>query len=173
MKRVVLLILSVTFLVSCSAQEKVNINLLTERLCEYDGLFVIDEALSFSEKNSDTVFFEYGGENGFVMETRADGQGNTEKINLACSRTDKIDLFTQCVKSVISVYAPDEDADKMIKELFENQEADAGIRYYETKWYSCSAGLSGECLYFSVENRKLSPRSEVELSLKQNDIIEY
>ena len=173
MKRIALLILSLMLLASCSAQEKVNINILTGRLCEYDEFFVIDEALSFSEESSDTVFFEYGGENGFVMETRADGQGNTEKINLACSSTDKIDLFTQCVKSVISVYAPDEASDEIIKELFKKRGSDTGIGYYETKWYSYSAGLSGDCLYFSVENRKLSPRSEVELSLKQNDIVEY
>lgn len=107
------------------------------------------------------------------METRADGQGNTEKINLACSCTDKIDLFAQCVRSIISVYAPDEDSGKIINGLFADKQLNSGILYYETKWYSYSARLSDDCLYFSVENRKLSPRNEVALSLKQNDIIEY
>ncbi|MBE6821009.1 MAG: hypothetical protein E7516_08145 [Ruminococcaceae bacterium] len=173
MKKIALLLLSVIFLASCSVQEKVNVNLLTERLCQYDELFVINEFLSFSQENSNTVFFAYGEEKGFVMETRADGQGNTEKINLACTCTDKIDLFTQCVKSVISVYAPDEDGSEIMNELFADKQLNSGMLYYETKWYSYSARLSDDCLYFSVENRKLSPRSEVALSLKQNDIIEY
>lgn len=173
MKRIAFLILSFIFLVSCSVQEKVNINLLIERLCQYDESFIINESLSFSQKNSDTVFFSYGGEKDFVMETHADGQGNTEKINLACTCTDKIDLFAQCVKSVISVYAPDEDCGKIINELFAEKQLNIGMLYYETKWYSYSVRLSADCLYFSVENRKLSPPSEAALSLKQNDIIEY
>lgn len=173
MKRIIALLFSVVFLASCSAQEKVNINLLTERISEYDELFGIDESLSFSQDNCYTVFFTYGTDKNFVMETRDDGQGNTEKINLACTCTDKIDLFIQCVESVISVYASDEDSGKITKELFRNKELNGGIHYYETKWYSYSARLSGDCLYFSVENRKLSPRNEVQLSLKQNDIIEY
>ena len=173
MKRITLLILLFVFLTSCSAQEKVNINLLTERLCKYDESFIINDSLSFSQNNSETVFFSYGGDNDFVMETRKDGQGNTEKINLACTCTDKIDLFTQCVKSVISVYAPDEDCGKIINELFAEKQLDIGMLYYETKWYSYSVRLSADCLYFSVENRKLSPPSEAALSLKQNDIIEY
>ncbi len=173
MKRIVALILSVMFLASCSVQEKANINILTERISKYDEFFIADESLSFSQENSHTVFFTYGEEKGFVMETRADWQGNTEKINLACICTDKIDLFVQCVKSIISVYAPDEDGDKIIKELFADKQLNDEFLYYETKWYSYSARLSDDGLYFCVENRKLSPRNEVGLSLKQNDIIEY
>ena len=173
MKKIVSLLLLITFLSSCSVQEKVNINLLTERLCQYDESFIINESLSFSQENYNTVFFSYGGEKDFVMETHADGQGNTKKINLACNSTDKIDLFSQCVKSIISVYAPDEDSGKITDELLKNKETGNGVIYYETKWYSYSARLSEGSIYFSVENRKLSPRSEVEFSLKQNDITEY
>lgn len=173
MKKIIILLMLFIFLASCSSQEKININLLTERICRYDELFVVDDSLSFSQENTHTVFFTYGIEQDFVMETCDDKQGNTEKINLACTCTDKIDLFVNCIKSVVSVYAPEEDCNKIIKELFKTKELNGIFNYFETKWYSYSVRLSEEYLYFSVENRKLSPKNETQLSLKQNDIVEY
>ncbi len=173
MKRIFVLFITVLFLASCSSQENMNGILLVERISEYDEQFDADESLLFTEGNVQTLFFTYGSENGFIMESRTDTQGNTEKINLACTCTDKIDLFFQCAGTLILVYAPGEDVKKISDELFRNKLLNGDLLYYETRWYVYSVRLSKECLYFSIENKKLSPQSDVDLSLKQNDIVDF
>lgn len=173
MKRIFAVFVALFMLVSCSLQEKVNSEILTERLCETDKNILPDPELCFRQGDRSTFYFTYAESLFFVAELYSDGQGNVKKINLACDNTDKIDLFVQCVKSFEDVYVPDENSDEINAALFKEKKFSGKFSFYETQWYLYSAVLSENGLYFSIENKKLSPQTEVELSLKPNDIVEY
>ncbi len=161
------------FISSCSAQEKVSPEIFVERLCAADENAKPDAELFFIDGEVYTYYISYAQTLNLVVEMNTDTQGNVKKINLACSETDKADMFIQCVKSVICVYSPDEDADKILNEIFPAENRDSTFLYCETQWYMYSAVVSENGLFFSTENKKVSPQSEVEFSLKPNDIVEY
>lgn len=173
MKRIIAIFFALFLLASCSLQEAVSPEIFTQRLCKADENIVPDDRLCFYSENVYTFYFSYADCLKSVAEIHIDEQGNAKKINLACSRTDKIDLFIQCVKSFISVYSPTENSEEIITALFEKKTLDSKFSFYETQWYIYSVVLSENGLYFSTESKKLSPQSEVELSLKSNDIVEY
>lgn len=160
------------FLSSCSLQEKVSPEIFIERLCAADENFIFDGESLFCGDGTYTYYITYS-DLPLVAEIRIDGDENSKKINLACGETDKVELFIKCVESVIRVYSPDENIEEIHKEIFPLQESENSFYYYETKWYKYSSVLSEKGLYFSTENKKISPQSEVELSLKPNDIVDY
>lgn len=173
MKKFLIVFIALLLLSSCSVQEKVSPGIFVERLCAADENAELDNDLSFGSGEVYTYYITYAQSLRLVAEMRSDGQGNVKKINLACNKTDKADLFMQCVKSVICVYSPEENPDEILKAVFPGKESDGTFFYHETQWYKYSAVLSENGLFFSTENKKVSPQSEVEFSLKPNDIVEY
>lgn len=172
MKRVIIAFVTLIFLSSCSAQEKVSPDIFIERFSAADENVTFNGNPEFCDDGKYTYYFTYAGLP-LVAEIHIDGQENAKKINLACSEAGKAELFRQCAESVICVYSPEEKADEIIDLLFRGKDRDGTFLYHETHWYTYSVVLSENGLFFSMENRKLSPRSEVELSLKPNDIVEY
>lgn len=168
----IVLILFLLILNACSVQETVSPQIFIQRLQKSDENFVFDIDNAFFEENNYICFAAYKSID-IVFEIAADEQGNAKKINLACTRTDKIDSFISCVQSIIATCSPDDDAQTVISELFLVKESSDKCLYYDTQWHEYSAVLSENGLFFSVESKKFVPRSEVEYSLKQNDIVTY
>ena len=160
-------------LASCSAQEKVSPEIVCERLCGADKNVIFDDDFSFVKDGVYTYSIDYAQSLVLVAEMHIDGQGNVKKINLACDKTDKADLFEQCIRSMIKIYSPDENSDEITDAIFCDKESDGKFCYYETQWYKYSAVRSENGLFFSTENMKLTPRGEDKLSLKPNDTVEY
>lgn len=173
MKKIACLMLAFFILTSCSVQEKMSPWIFTERIQKTDKNISIDTDNSYFE-NGDYVFYaSYADDVKFIFEISTDEHGNSDKISLACTQTDKTDEFVLCAMRTIEAYAPDDSADEVMQNLFSNKEPNDKCIYYDTQWYSYAAVLSEKGLFFSVESKKLIPQSEVEFSLKQNDIVEY
>lgn len=171
MKRAVCIFFSLLFLTACSVQEKVNPQIFIERIQKNNKNIAVEN--SFYEDAAFVCFAVYNGNTDIVFEIETDEQKNAKKISLACSQTDKADDFISCAECIIKTYAPDDDSGQVIKELFSQKEINGKFNYYETQWYSYSSVLSENGLYFSAEIKKLVPQTEVEFSLKQNDIVTY
>lgn len=173
MKRIVALLLVFLTLTACSVQEKMSPMIFIERIGQTDKKLIIDTENLFFENKNLVCYAVYAQKTKLVFEISTDEHGNSDKISLACIQTDKAPDFILCAKSVFSVCSPDDDSDAVFKELFGSKELSDECRYYETQWHSYAAVLSENGLFFSIENKKLVPQSEVEFSLKQNDIVEY
>lgn len=170
MKRTVISFILILGLTACSVQENMSPELFFERLQKYDNSISIEN--SFYEDKSYVCFALYHNAD-IVFDILSDDSNNAKKINLACSDTDKINEFIDCTESVIKIYAPDDNPQEVVENLFDNKTANNEFIYYNTQWHTYSAVLSDNGLYFSVSSKKLMPESEVEFSLKQNDIVEY
>ncbi len=175
MKRIIIMIdaVLIVFLAACSVQEKVSPDIFVERLSAANESFVFETESCFIEENKSVFFAKYNNEIDTVFEITEDEQGNAEKISLACTQADKVEIFIACVKNVIETYSPDDSSDEILTDLFKKISTDGKNKYYETQWYSYSAVFSEEGLFFSIKNKKLISESSVEFSLKENDIIEY
>ena len=172
MKRIICAVAALVFLAACSVQENMSPQIFIERLQKNDSRFAVDTDNSFVDGGF-VYFVNYDNGLELVFEISTDEQGNSDKISLACIQTDKADEFIVCAEKTVEVYAPDDSADEVIKSLFSGRELNGEYVYYETLWHSYSAVLSENGLYFSALSKKLMPNSEVEFSLKQNDIVEY
>ena len=173
MKRIAALLPVFVTLTACSVQEKMSPWIFVERMRQTDKNLVIDTENSFFENEKMVCYAVYADKTKLVFEISTDEHGNSDKISLACVQTDKAADFVLCAKSIASVYSTEDDSDNVAKELFGTKELSDECRYYETQWRSYAAVLSENGLYFSVESKKLVPQTEVEFSLKQNDIVEY
>ena len=69
-------------------------------------------------------------------------------------------------EKVLDVYAPNENPDEIIPDLFKNK-----WNYVSTQWYDYSYIVSDEGMFASIENKKLATESDARLTLKQSDII--
>ncbi len=165
--------LSLFALSACSVQETVSPLIFINRVQKHDKNILFDVSNTFIENERHVFYTTYSGNSEIVFEISVNEQGDAEKINLACNQTDKIDSFVSCVQSVAETYAPDDDAKTVVSELFLSRELSDRCLYYDTQWHEYSAVLSEKGLFFSVESKKLVPRSDVEFSLKQNDIVTY
>jgi hypothetical protein len=144
--------------------------LFFKRFEKYDSNLSISN--SFYENNSFICYSLYHNAE-IIFDISTDGKNNSIKINLACTDTDKVNEFVDCCESVIRIYSPDDNVQDIIDNLFEYKKINNEFRYYDTRWHTYSSTLSDNGMYFSVSNKKLMPESEVEFSLKQNDIVEY
>lgn len=170
MKRTVFSVLLLLCLTACSVQENMSPELFFDRLQKFDSNISINN--SFYDNENFICYMLYHNAD-IIFEIQTDNEKNSIKINLACTDTDKINEFTDCAESVIKIYAPDDDINTVSKNLFDNKNINNNFTYYDTQWHSYSASLSDNGLYFSVSSKKLMPESEVGLTLKQNDIVEY
>lgn len=173
MKKIACLVLVFLALTACSVQEKMSPWIFTERIQETDKSISIDTENSYYENGNFVCYASYKDNVRLVFEISTDEHGNSDKISLACTQTDKTDEFVLCAMNVVEAYAPDDSADEVIKNVFLKRELSGKCVYYDTQWHSYAAVLSENGLYFSAESKKLIPQSEVEFSLKQNDIVEY
>lgn len=161
MKKIIPLAVIVSLLFSaCSVQETVDPQQFLVRLAKADENMVLSDNSIFYEENSCVCFFEYK-ENRFVIEQFFGSNGIVNQICVS-SETDEIDIFKQCIKSVISVYAPEDDVSEITDMLFKE-----GYSYYESKWYGYSSFSDGKSFCFSVENKKLSPTETEKLTLRE------
>lgn len=173
-KTIALIIVTIAFLLSaCSVQENVSPQLFMKRLQRNNENIVLNIEGAFVENNKNINFIRYKDNADFVIELTTDKQGNATKICLACVQSDKSADFKECAQSIIETYAPNDDYNKIMFSLFENENFDGKYRYFSTQWYRYSAVFSENGCFFSVDSVKLIPSSEVEMSLKENDIIEY
>ncbi len=173
MKKIFCLISVLLILGSCSVQEKVSPMIFMKRIIKTDNNLNADIDSSFVEDNNYICFAKYAEKTDVVFEIKTDEGGNVKKISLACTQADKTDDFIDCVSSVIKTYAPDDDIQSVLSSILLTKNTSDNFSYHETQWYLYSSAVTENGLYFSVENKKLIPQSEVEFSLKQNDIVEY
>lgn len=171
MKRITVVLLLLFILTACSVQEKVNPQIFIERVQNCDENITVENV--FFEDDVFICFADYAQKANLVFEMATDEHENVKKINLACTQTDKAEEFIYCAESVVKTYAPEDDSAKVIKDLFSSKELSGKCIYYETQWHIYSAVLSENGLYFSSESKKLVPQSDVEFSLKENDIVTY
>lgn len=170
MKRIVISIILIVCLCSCSVQENMSPELFLERFQKYDNNLSITD--SFYQEDSYICFVRYHNAE-IIFYIFTDCNKNVKKINLACSETDMINEFTDCTESIIRIYSPDDNSEEIINNLFNPEITNSEFRYYNTQWHTYSAICSDNGIYFSVSDKKLAPESEVDFSLKQNDIVEY
>ncbi|MEE1011959.1 MAG: hypothetical protein U0L11_08005 [Acutalibacteraceae bacterium] len=170
MKRIILSVLLIFSLTACSLQQNMNSELFFKRFIKYDNSISVNN--SFYDNNSFVCYALYHNAD-VIFTISEDKDQNIKKINLTCSNTDKINEFADCSESIIKIYAPDDNSKIITENLFKTENINNEFIYYDTQWYTYSTFLSDDGLYFSVSGKKLSPESKVELSLKQNDIIEY
>ncbi len=172
MKRIISVFILLILLSSCSVQENMSPHIFVGRLQKVDDSIVIDIDNMFSENGKYVCYGKYAQTADVVFQMTVNEQGSIKKISLACNQKDKADLFIECVKSVIDIYS-DDGSETVKNSLFVKKKISDECIYYDTQWYSYSAVLSENGLFFSAESKKLSPQSEVEFSLKPNDIVEY
>lgn len=170
MKKLIFVLILPIILCSCSVQETVNPRILIERIVKNDENVKFEN--QFYEDDTYVSFAKYSGID-VVFKFETDENENVKKINLACLNTGKVNGFINLIYTVINAYTPEDDTAQIINELFSERKLNGEFLYYETQWHSYSAVLSEKGLYFSVSCKKLIPESEVEFSLKPNDIVEY
>lgn len=169
-KTAILMIIICLLFNSCSVQENVNPQILIERIIKSDENVVVHN--SFYDEESFVCYVKHKNSD-FIFKFETDENENVKKINLACLDTDKVNDFIDFVQTVIGVYSPDDNRAEISENLFDERKMNDECLYYESQWHSYSAVLSEKGLYFSVSSKKLMPESEIEFSLKPNDIVEY
>ncbi|MBR2868472.1 MAG: hypothetical protein IKB88_05345 [Clostridia bacterium] len=166
MKKILVLIPLFLFLSACSVQENVSPDLFVSRLEKTVRDAAIDSDGIFYENEKSVVYADYGGCR-FAIEMTCDSDGKVKKISLACNDTDKAECFYSFIKNIVSVYAPDEDCDRILQNLCCGKQ----FSFYESQWYSYSFSSAVSGFYFGVENKKLAPAKDIGLTLKPNDIV--
>ncbi len=161
----VMLLCMIFLFCSCTVQEKMNPMLFIQRFTDTSGNeFSIEE--SFDDNGRYIIFFcDKNGEK-YACELQTDSFGNIKKICLAGNNTSKAEPFEYLFKNVLDVYAPNENPDEIIPDLFKNK-----WNYHSTQWYDYSCIVSDEGIFASIENKKLATESDARLTLKQSDII--
>lgn len=158
----VLLLLS-----SCTVQEEVSPDLFISRFAQVYPDYSLEADGMFYENEKCVLFANDASGNRFAIEMTADERGRVRKISLACVDADKAENMFSFAKDVISVYAADENPESVAASL----NIGKNYSYHETQWYYYSFSSTETGLFFSVENKKLSPEKEVALTLKENDIV--
>ena len=152
---------------SCTVQEEVSPDLFISRFTETYPDYSVETDGMFYENEKSVLFANDSSGNRFAIEMTTDEQGRVRKISLACVDADKAENMFSFAKHILSVYAPHEDAQSVAKSLNSGK----SFSYYETQWYYYSFSSTEAGLFFSVENKKLSPEKDVGLTLKENDIV--
>lgn len=170
---ILLLFISVFLFSSCSVQETMSPQIFFERLSHVNSQLCLDSSEQFYEGNEFVCFVSDLNANNYAFQISVNDNGDCEKISLACNKTDKASDFISCAKSVIQTYSPNDDADVILNQLYSGGEIRQEYVYYDTQWHKYSAAASDAGFFFSVSSKKLIPESEVELSLKPNDKVDF
>lgn len=175
MKKVSIILFSIVLtllLQACSVQEKMSPQIFLDRLSKINTRLDFDTSEQFYEGDEFVCLVSDIDTNSYAFQISVNDRGDCQKISLAAEKTDE-DIFKESVKSIIKVYAPDDDAEKVISSLCANSNNNQKFQYYETQWHSYSFAAEKECRYFSVSSKKLVNESNVDLSLKPNDKIDF
>lgn len=171
MKKILSVLLSTVSIIllfsSCTVQEEVSPELFISRFAETYPDFSVETDGMFYENEKSVLFANDASGCRFVVELTADEQGRVRKISLACVDADMAENMFSFAKDIVSVYAPHENAQSVAEKL----NGEKSFSYYETQWYYYSFSSTEAGLFFSVENKKLSPVKDVGLTLKENDIV--
>lgn len=157
---------------ACSVQEIMSPQIFFERLLKINTQLEFNATQQFFEGNEFVCFATDTQKNNFVFQLTVNKSGDCEKISISAEKADE-NSFAECATSVINVYAPEDDAESIVLSLILNSKNNQKFRYYETQWHSYCVAEEKGCMYFSVSSKKLSQQSEVELSLKPNDKIDF
>lgn len=166
------LILPLVFLLlfsSCSVQEKMSPEIFMERLEKNFDRFEYENAEKYYENNNYVCYLNSDSADEFMIEIITDTNNNAVKICFAAFETDNGDEFVSAAQAIIKSFSANDDGAAVCKELFEKNGSSNDFSYYETQWYRYCASFIDSVIYFSAESKKLSPESEYELTLKQND----
>ena len=163
MKKIVALILVIITLSSCTVQENMSPAAFIERLEEADDSVAADTENAFFAQGEYICRLSYGVADGFLLKISADSHSYTSKICLVYSGSDGQEDFVGCCKSITEIYAPSEDVDTVASELFGKKE---GFAFYESERYLYAYYDNEENIYFCIENRMLSEKTEAELTLR-------
>ncbi len=171
MKKFLSVVFSVLFILplfsSCTVQEEVSPDLFVSRFGEKYPAYSLENDGMFYEKEKCVLFAADASGTRFAVEMTTDEQGRVRKISLACTDADKAENMFSFAKDIVSVYAAQEDGQSVAESLNSGK----SFSYHETQWYYYSFSSTETGLFFSVENKKLSPEKEVGLTLKENDIV--
>lgn len=173
MKKVSIILFSIALtllLQACSVQEKMSPQIFLDRLSKIITQLDFDTAEQFYEGNEFVCFVSDDDINTYAFQISMTDSGDCKKISFASEKIGD-DTFKECVKSIITVYAPDDDAETIISSLYSTNKQK--FQYYETQWHSYSFSAEKECRYFSVSSKKLASENNVQLSLKPNDKIDF
>lgn len=166
MKRILPLLIAFTlFFSSCTVQETVNPDLFISRFAETFPEYLIENENIFYEGNKSVCFVNDASGNRFAVEMTADSLERLQKISLACADADKDGELISFAMKIISVYAPDEDANSVLENLSNGKY----FSYHETLWYIYAFSKTENGLFFSVENKRFAPEKEPNLTLKENE----
>lgn len=167
MKKIIIIaVLTVLFLSSCTVQQEVNPDLFMSRLSESYPELSVESENAFYEEGKCVVFVNLLRLR-CVAEMTLDGNERVQKISIACAETDNADEFISFAERITAVYAPDEDFSSVSEILFGSER----YSYHETQWYYYTFSQNETGFFFSIENKKLAPQKEIELTLKENDIV--
>ena len=154
---------------ACSVQERMNPEIFFERLFGISDEYMTESKEIYYENGKCICFINdiYGSE--LVYEFSLSDNKDIYKISFACNEADKAEKNIIYVKDIISVYAPQENADEIVESLTENGKPHKGFSYYDTQWYSWAVYFDENGFFFSVTNNKIIEKTTVEYSLKPND----
>lgn len=158
----VLLIVSLS---GCSVQELMNPRIFLQRLKEnYREITLVNDDI-YCENEKYFCFLTDSNNKEYALQFVTDSKNNIKKICLVCKKENKTDEIKFVSEAIINTYAPNEDAEMITANLFEND-----WDYYNSQWYRYTSSTVGDNLFFSVENIKLSTNTDAELTLKPNDV---
>lgn len=162
MKKVIILLLIISFLSSCSGQKKMNAEIFTERLlAETNDEFEIKNIV-YNNENAE-IYLRDKKHKEYVLKSYADSYANVCKITLTGDGTQAdFDILSD---KIIKAYSPEIISEMNSVELFINS-----FDYAETQWYYLTSARNEKILFFSIENKKLSAPKNTEFTLKPNDI---
>lgn len=166
MRRILPLIFALLiFLSACTVQEAVSPDLFVSRFAEAFPDYQLESDGAFYENDKCVLFANDGFGNRFAVEMTSDSQGRVQKISLACANADKAENLFSFARDILSVYAPEEDANSVLQSINDGNY----FSYYETLWYSYAFSKTGSGLFFSIGNKHYAPVNEPELTLKENE----
>lgn len=170
MKKTILIIFVLLFLSSCSVQEKMNSEMFIERFSKSGAELDFQNAEGFYNDEKYLCYIKNANGTELLIELFEDEESNISKITLACSDIKAQAEFISCAKHIIETFSFDDSADSVLKEICKDGKINNEFSYYETQWYYYSTASTENILFFSIENKKLSPPKNTEFTLKPNDI---
>ena len=155
MKKVVFCLIIITLLSSCSVQPNLNDELFFERYNKKYTQLSVDKCIAEENK------FFYFLDNGYLIETEHNDNGDIIKISVSGQNNNDINGFVEFVKTILEIYSPEVDYDISI--MFDGEN---GFFDEEIQWYSYLSVIDNNKLFFSVNNKRLNPQKPPELTLK-------
>lgn len=155
---------------SCSVQEKMNSEIFIERFSENCSELDFNNTEIIYDESDCKIFIKNDAGIEFLIELKKDDNNNINKLNLVTTELKAESSFISVSKKMVETYSPDDSSQTIINELFTDGKIKNDFVFFETQWYYYSAAKTEKAIYFSIENKKLSPEKNTDLTLKPNDI---